>query len=128
MKVCIEIDLNELIQTKKQKSVPIVETLHDDQSMESGALWFREFKNGEDRWFRIEGRGENPLNCTNIIFRSSPGNLDVLDDEITGYHPKYGNVVFSDFSSNMYVQSVKLDQLIDLGYKESRTNFPELVE
>jgi hypothetical protein len=125
MKISIEIDLNELMRGKEAKStVPVVETEYDDQIAVGGSLWYKEFKKGEDRWFRIEGR----VDCTNITFRSSPGNSDILEEITMGYHPTYGNVIFNAYPSNMYVQAIKLDQLMAFGYDESRTNFPELVE
>jgi hypothetical protein len=133
MKLKIEIDLDDLIpQNTPEKPevtpLPVVHEHHDDALAERGTVWFKEMKMGEDRWYRIEGRGEDPLHVEHIVIKASPGNPDVLKDTITGYHWKYGGVVFSEYPENMYVQALKLDQLVDKGYVESRCNFPELVD
>ncbi len=75
----------------------------------------------------MEGRGESPAECTDIIIRMSPGNTDTLTDTPTGYHPDYGEIAYDDYPENMYVQSERLRQLEDLGYEEGESNFTELI-
>jgi hypothetical protein len=130
MKLKIEIDLDGLPSNERinVKTLPTIATPHDDQIADGREIWYRELKNGADRWVRIEGRGLSPLECENIIIRMSPGNPDVLEDVPTGYHDHYGVIVFDEHPNNLYIQSVKLESLKIIGYEDSRCNFPPLVD
>ena len=132
MKIKLEIDINNLINTnisthEQKREIPTVDASYNNEWLNQEKVWYKIYKNGESRWVRIEGRGEDCMTCHDIIFRKSPGNTDTLIDTPTGYHPNFGDVTFDDYPENMYVQSERLRQLEQLNYVEGEDNFIELV-
>ena len=135
MKLKIELDLDDLINARhdhheqpEQSRLPTVPAEYNNEWMSQGTVWHKTYTKGEYRWVRMEGRGESPAECADIIVRMSPGNTDKLIDEEMCYHPKYGTVRYDDYPENMYVQSEKLQQLVGMGYEEGDDNFVELVD
>lgn len=132
----IEINIDDLINNHrdisahdKVREIPMVDASYNNEWLNQEKVWWKIYKRGEDRWIRIEGRGEDCMSCHDIIFRKSPGNVDILkDNEEMCHHPNYGTISYDDYPGNMYVQSEKLRQLIDLGYEEGESNFVELIE
>lgn len=131
VKLKIELDLNDLInQTPDtvQSHLPTVPAHYNSlEGLDNGTVWYKDYKKGDYKWIRMEGRGESPTECENIIIRMSPGNTDVLLDEKRCYHSEYGNVAYDDYPNNLYVQSERLRQLKKVGYVEGENNFVELV-
>ena len=133
-KIKIEIDLDDLIQTNKPEVVtasqlPTVPADYNTlEGLNNQKVWYKEYTKGSYKFIRIEGRGETPESCTDIIIRMSPGNSDLLYDNPTGYHPEYGEFTYDDYPENMYIQSERLRQLEDAGYVEGSDNFVSLVE
>ena len=134
VKLTIQIDLEDLVNVNQANDVvrsqlPTVPADYDtQQSLNNQKVWYKTYEKGM-RWVTMEGRGESPLNCTDIIIRMSPGNPDVLEDEEMCEHPKYGEVLYEDYPENMYIQSERLRQLEDMmGYVEGADNFAPMVD
>ena len=137
MKLKIEIDLDDLRQTgtgstpqpeEEPRFLPTVDAAYNNEWLSQDKVWYKTYVKGNYRWVRIEGRGESPSNCKDIIIRMSPGNTDMLRDEERGYDLEHGDVVFDDHPNNLYIQSVRLRQLEAIGYEESENNFVELID
>ena len=131
MKVCIEIDLESLVSHKDhheeyhEKKLATVPVDFDNQRyLNNQKTWYQTYNKGQ-KWVRIEGRGQSPGECEDIIIRMSPGNTDELIDEEMVEIPGRGMVMYDDFSGNMYIQAQRLRQLIDVGYSIGDTNFVE---
>ena len=130
MKLKIEIDLGDLPHDHHEHStnLPTVPADYDTQhGLNNQKVWYKTYEKGM-RWVTMEGRGEAPLNCTDIIIRMSPGNTDVLEDETVCQHPEYGEVLYEDYPENMYIQTERLRQLEALGYAEGGDNLVALVQ
>ena len=134
-KIKIEIDLDDLIQTNKSPDIqpelrhlPTVPAEYNNEWMDQDKVWYKTYTKGEYRWVRTEGRGFDPTTCKDIIIRMSPGNTDVLLDEMIGYHPEYGEITYDDYPENMYIQSERLRQLERLGYEEGEDNFVTFID
>ena len=134
-KIKIEIDLDDLIQAgtdpvpeEEPRFLPTVDAAYNNEWLSQDKVWYKTYVKGNYRWVRIEGRGESPSNCKDIIIRMSPGNTDMLRDEERGYDLEHGDVVFDDHPNNLYIQSVRLRQLEAIGYEESENNFVELID
>ena len=129
--ITIQIDLNDLINTKQHHDHPRLPTVPADyntlEGLDNGKVWFKQYNKGDYKWVRIEGRGESPESVQNIIIRMSPGNVDTLEDEDVCYSAVYGEVNYADYPENMYIQSERLRQLEQLNYVEGEDNFIELV-
>ena len=133
VKVKIEIDLGSLVphedhheEHEEKKILPTVPVDFDNQRyLNNQKTWYQTYSKGGSKWIRIEGRGESPSECEDIIIRMSPGNTDELIDEEMVEIPGRGMVMYDDFSGNMYVQAVRLQQLRNQGYSVGDTNFVE---
>jgi hypothetical protein len=135
MKLKIEIDLDGLTQTNishddtSTKYLPTVSADYNTlEGLNNQKVWYKEYKKGAYKFIRMEGRGETPESCTDIIIRMSPGNQDVLYDNPTGYHPDYGEFTYDDYPENMYIQSERLRQSEEVGYIEGSSNLTELID
>lgn len=137
MKVKIEIDLDDLkninadpvpVDDVKPRFLPTVDAAYNNEWLSQDKVWYKTYTKGEYRWVRMEGRGESPSNCKDIIIRMSPGNTDMLRDEDRGYDLEHGDVIYDDHPDNLYVQCVRLRQLEAIGYEESENNFVELID
>ena len=132
VKIKIELDLEDLINVNQASDItrshlPTVPADYDTQhGLNNQKIWYKTYEKGM-RWVTMEGRGETPLDCTDIIIRMSPGNTDVLEDEMTCQHPEYGEVSYEDYPENMYIQTERLRQLEDIGYVEGGDNLVPMV-
>lgn len=137
MKLKIEIDLDDLkrvdtdhthVPEEEPRVLPTVDAAYNNEWLSQDKVWYKTYRKGNYRWVRIEGRGDNPSNCKDIIIRMSPGNTDTLHDEERGYDLEHGDVIYDEHPNNLYIQSVRLRQLEEIGYEESENNFVELID
>ena len=98
------------------------------EGLDNLPVWYKIYTKGEYKWIRIEGRGMLPQECEDIIIRMSPGNTDTLIDEETCQDVDGKIIRYDDYPGNMYIQSEKLRQLINMGYEENEDNFTPLIE
>jgi len=133
VKIKIELDLEDLINVNQASDItrshlPTVPADYNTlEGLDNGKVWYKQYNKGNYKWVRVEGRGESPEDCRNIIIRMSPGNTDVLEDEMTCQHPEYGEVSYEDYPENMYIQTERLRQLEDVGYVEGGDNLVPMV-
>lgn len=137
-KIIIQIDLDDLknintdslpVDEVKPRFLPTVPANYNTlEGLNNEKVWFKTYAKGNYRWIRIEGRGESPSKCADIIIRMSPGNTDLLRDEERGYDPEHGDVVYDEHPDNLYIQSIRLRQLEAIGYEEAENNLTELID
>ncbi len=137
MKLKIEIDLDDLIDIGtdpvpvdevEPRFLPTVDASYNNEWLNNEKVWYKTYRKGNYRWVRIEGRGEDPSKCKDIIIRMSPGNSDKLRDEERGYDLERGDVVYDENPDDLYIQSVRLRQLESIGYEVYEDNFTELID
>ena len=137
MKLKIEIDLDDLIDIGtdpvpvdevEPRFLPTVDASYNNEWLNNEKVWYKTYRKGNYRWVRIEGRGEDPSKCKDIIIRMSPGNSDKLRDEERGYDLECGDVVYDENPDDLYIQSVRLRQLESIGYEVYEDNFTELID
>lgn len=134
VKVKIEIDLGSLVphedyheEPEEKKILPTVDVDFDNQRyLNNQKTWYQTYNKGQ-KWVRIEGRGQSPGECEDIIIRMSPGNTDELIDEEICYIAGRGTLTYDDHPNDMYVQVARLHQLTERGYAVGENNFVELV-
>lgn len=133
IKVNVEINLSDLVDDNKinesSKKLPTVNVNFDNNKnkLNNNKIWYKTYTAG-NKWVRIEGNGETPSNVENIIVRRSPGNEDIIEDKIKFDHPIFKIGLFDDYPKNLYVQAIKLEQLLNIGYIEGDSNLIELVD
>jgi len=136
VKLKIEIDLDDLgdmstdpipVDEVEPRFLPTVDASYNNEWMNNEKVWYKTYTKGQYRWVRIEGRGEEPSKCKDIIIRLSPGNTDKLRDEERGYDLEHGDVIYDEHPDNLYIQSERLSQLKLLGYEENENNLPKLI-
>jgi len=84
----------------------------------------------DNEYITISGNGEDPHNLEDLVWDSSRGASNVLDqleyvDSV--YTPTAGFVSVNDYKNDIYIQGAKFDTLYKHGWRFGDSNVPHVV-
>jgi len=79
-----------------------------------------------DEWVKLQGEGDTPIECSNVMWTSSDNKmLEELQSIESDYHPIYHFIKYKEYKNNLYAQINKFDRLVKYGYKFKESNLSE---